>query len=494
MCIAPKDTMLVDVTGTVNSMNVTFLETTPTLLSLLELDECPSLRFVYSSGEALSPTIHRKFLARKLAQKGKGESELLFANGGAPTETTVMSVFGPINIGDDSEQPVYGRPFGGNRLYILDSHGRLCPPGTVGQLWIGGPQVTKGYLGRDDLTAKVYRPDPYAGSGRMYNSGDLCSWLSDGHLRHHGRSDTQVKIRGQRVEVNEVETTILKVLPVKAVCVIKHAYQSREELLAFVVSNVRPSALYVFQALMIFKQGIVLKNPQQMLSSHLPTYMVPSRFISISELPVTSNGKTDQKRLLRLADDLASQRQISEASSESSRRPMSSAQRILLKAWSTSLSLAPEDIHSSSDFFTIGGDSIAAIRVAASCRAEGYLLNVVDFQAHSRFSAQTELLENRPFVGNRPALQQYTPFKLLETGIRDVILSEITEHGYQDSDIEDAYPSISSVAGLVSLAVADPMVHSMLIFWSIQSQIYCGYRAIWRSTASRTSISSTPSV
>ncbi|KAJ4491140.1 hypothetical protein C8J55DRAFT_556731 [Lentinula edodes] len=457
LCIAPKDTMLVDLTGMVNSMNVTFLETTPTLLSLLELDECTSLEFVYSSGEALSPTIHRKFLARKLAQKGKGESELLFANGGAPTETTVMSVFGPINIGDDSEQPVYGRPFGGNRLYILDSHGRLCPPGTVGQLWIGGPQVTKGYLGRDDLTAKVYRPDPYAGSGRMYNSGDLCSWLSDGHLRHHGRSDTQVKIRGQRVEVNEVETTILKVLPVKAVCVIKHAYQSREELLAFVVSNVRLSALYVFQALMIFKQGIVLKNPQQMLSSHLPTYMVPSRFISISELPVTSNGKTDQKRLLRLADDLASQRQISEASSESSRRPMSSAQRILLKAWSTSLSLAPEDIHSSSDFFTIGGDSIAAIRVAAICRAEGYLLNVVDFQAYSRFSAQTELLENRPFVGNRPALQQYTPFKLLETGIRDVILSEITEHGYQYSDIEDAYPSISSVAGLVSLAVTDPM-------------------------------------
>ncbi|KAJ3839398.1 acetyl-CoA synthetase-like protein [Lentinula raphanica] len=428
LCIAPKDKMLIDLTGIINTMNITFLETTPTLLSLLELDECKSLQFVYSSGEALSPAIHRKFLARKAFQKASGESELLFANGGAPTETTVMSVFGPINLEDDPERPVYGRPFGGNRVYILDASGQLCPPGTVGKLWIGGPQVTKGYLGRNDLTVKAYRSDPFVkDGGRMYDTGDLCAWLPDGRLRHYGRSDTQVKIRGQRVEISEVESTILDVLPVKAVK-------------------------------LTMRQNTPLVDPQQILSAHLPIYMIPSRFIPVPELPVTSNGKTDQKKLLQIANEPGVQRQGSINASKSSRHTMTPARHVLLQAWSTAISLAPEEIYDACDFFTIGGDSISAIRVAASCRAAGYSLNVVDFQAHSSFSAQAELLESREFVGNGLASQRYTPFQLLaEPRIREAILSEMTGYGYYASEIEDVYPTINSVAGLVSLAVKNPM-------------------------------------
>jgi len=233
--------MLNDLTGIINSMSVTFLETTPTVLSLVELEKCPTLQTVYSSGEALTSAVQEKFMSHNATQRHVGKPEIFFGNGGAPTEATVMSVFGEVRPED--EFPVFGRPFGGNRIYILDARGELCPIGTMGQLWIGGPQVTRGYLGRDDLTAKVYRVDPFvladaSPSPRMYNTGDLCSWLLDGRLIYYGRSDSQVKIRGQRVEISEIESVITRIPFIDSVCVIKSTYHNHEELVAFLVLKV----------------------------------------------------------------------------------------------------------------------------------------------------------------------------------------------------------------------------------------------------------------
>lgn len=230
--------MLNELTSVLNRMKITFLETTPTLLALVDPGDVPTLKTIYSSGEPLPPHVRDKFLSIK-----KSGREIQFGTGGAPTETTVMSVFTLLDYSlADSDPRIFGKPFGRNRVYVLDYNGKLCPPGTVGTLWIGGAQVTKGYLGREDLTKAAYCEDIFFG-GRMYNTGDLSSWMMDGsgRLLYHGRVDGQVKIRGQRVEVGEVESAIRECVGggLEDVFVCKIARDAGTELLvALLVSNV----------------------------------------------------------------------------------------------------------------------------------------------------------------------------------------------------------------------------------------------------------------
>lgn len=219
--------MLDDLTGVLRSYNITFLETTPTVLSLVDISKVSTLKTVYSSGEPLTVRVREMF---------RSTPNITLANGGAPTETTVMSVFTIIDPMAQNDIRTFGRPFGGNRAYVLSKDGTtLCPAGAVGYLWIGGPQVSRGYLGRDDLTSAVYRNDPY-GEGRMYNTGDLCSWTEDGVLLYLGRGDAQVKIRGQRIETGEIEGALTEMDGVRAASVVKtvDSDHDREELVAFV--------------------------------------------------------------------------------------------------------------------------------------------------------------------------------------------------------------------------------------------------------------------
>lgn len=228
--------MLDDLAGVLNSMSITFLETTPTVLALLDPKQVPSLNTVYSSGEPLTSAVRDKFQASEVGR------ELRLGNGGAPTETTVMSAFTLIHPEDDPR--IIGRPFGGNRLYVLDGDRRLCPAGAVGELYIAGTQVSKGYLGRADLTSKVYLPEVLnPEGGKMYRTGDLCSWLPDGRLLHLGRADSQVKIRGQRIETGEIESILIAFPDIKTASVVKRSYANREELVAFI--QVEVSQVYV---------------------------------------------------------------------------------------------------------------------------------------------------------------------------------------------------------------------------------------------------------
>lgn len=228
--------MLTDLTGVLNSMSITFLETTPTILALIDPAQIPTLTSVYSSGEALTVAVRDKFTGHVNERRS---APLRLGNGGAPTEATVMSAFTIIQPNDDPR--TFGRPFGGNRLYVLNALKELCPTGAVGQLWIGGDQVTLGYLGRPDLTEKAFHPDQFRDdgeAGRMYNTGDLCSWTGDGQLLHLGRADSQVKIRGQRIETAEVESVVREYPHVVDARVLKQSIDGKEMLVAFVVIEV----------------------------------------------------------------------------------------------------------------------------------------------------------------------------------------------------------------------------------------------------------------
>ena len=215
-----------DLPGVMRRLSANFVMTTPTVLTLLEPADVPTLEVVYSCGEMLTPAVRDRFT----------QAGLTLGNVYGPTETTVSCTFDVVE--DGSKDPtIIGKPFGWSRAYILDEDLKMVPHGAVGTLWIAGPQLSKGYLARPELTEALYRPDPYARGDEagqlMYNTGDLCAWVEDGYLKCFGRADEQMKIRGQRVEVLEIEAVISRVPDVFAACVVKRVQDGREDLVAF---------------------------------------------------------------------------------------------------------------------------------------------------------------------------------------------------------------------------------------------------------------------
>lgn len=239
LCLATKEATMDDLAGVMRRLSVNFVMTTPTVLSLLEPADVPSLEVVYSCGEMLTPAVRDRFT----------QAGVTLGNVYGPTETTVSCTFDVVE--DATKDPtIIGKPFGWSRAYILDENLNMVPHGAVGTLWIAGPQLSRGYLARPELTEALFRPDPFARGEQvgqlMYNTGDLCAWQQDGYLKCFGRADEQMKIRGQRVEVLEIEAVISRVPDVFAACVVKRMQDGREDLVAFYCVEVSTSYICDF--------------------------------------------------------------------------------------------------------------------------------------------------------------------------------------------------------------------------------------------------------
>ncbi|KAE9384858.1 acetyl-CoA synthetase-like protein [Gymnopus androsaceus JB14] len=451
LCLAPTDLMLNELTHVLNRMKITFLETTPTLLVLVDPAEVPTLNTIYSTGEPLSFHLRNRFLSVKNVGR-----EIRFGNGGAPTETTVMSIFTLLDSSPaNSDSRIFGKPFGWNRAYVLDNNEKLCPPGTVGDLWIGGPQVTKGYLGREDLTKAAYCEDIFF-AGTMYNTGDLCSWMTDGsgRLLHHGRKDGQVKIRGQRVEVGEVESAIRECEggSMRDVFVCKIITDVGTELLvALLVSNKTA-----------FEEASLMKA----LHAKLPSYMVPSAAINLSAFPITPNGKQNNRALKDLAQIHIKERL--ELSISHNRQAydtetylLSSLEKAVISVWSACLDIGESAVPMDSNFLSCGGDSISAIGATIALRKHGFHLSFADFLHLGTVREQIHALSNMCFDTNHSMHDiSYRAFELIDPSLKEDILIDCIGHGYQEEDIEDAYLCTPLVSGLISLSVNHPHAYT----------------------------------
>ncbi|HVG07325.1 MAG TPA: amino acid adenylation domain-containing protein [Thermoanaerobaculia bacterium] len=247
---------------------VTHLQCTPSLAQTLAADPAARetmrpLRRLILGGEPLSMP-----LANDLASLIQGELWNLYG----PTETTVWSAAwrvrpGPVSI---------GRPIANTRIYLLDRDGRPAPLGVPAELAIGGAGVARGYLGRPDLTAERFVPDPFESGARLYKTGDLARWRPSGELEFLGRLDHQVKLRGHRIELGEVEAVLCAHPSVRQAAVIA----SDHRLLAFVALD--PGAF---------------PDLRSFLEARLPGYMVPCEVVSLPALPLTPNGKLDRRAL-----------------------------------------------------------------------------------------------------------------------------------------------------------------------------------------------------
>ncbi len=308
-----------------------------------------TLRYVLVGGDALSPGAMER--ARETCP------DTLFLNGYGPTENTTFSTVHVIDQNYRKNIPI-GKPIRGSTAYILDHERRLQPIGAVGEIYVGGAGVARGYIGQEALTRERFIPDPFAGTGRLYQTGDLGRWLEDGSIEFLGRKDQQVKIRGFRVEPGEVEATLLEHAAVKDGIVLVEERQGEKELLAYVSLH------------MTTKTG--MKDIGDFLKNRLPAYMVPSRLFEVEEIPLTPNGKVDRHALMNSVID--PKRQL-----EPPRNEMESR---ILAIWSGLFET--KEIGVNERFFELGGNSLTAIKlinrikgdIHANCTLSDILSNV----------------------------------------------------------------------------------------------------------------------
>ena len=337
----------------IDRQGVTMATMAPSYLRLFQRAEMPSLRHLMTVGEAPVAADVRHYASR-----------LTYGNGYGPTETTVAVSYAAV-APDDDPLPA-GRPLPNTFVLVLDPAGERVPPGSVGEVWVGGAGVGIGYLNRPDLTAQAFRDTPH---GRLYRTGDLGRWRSDGQLVVRGRADGQVKLRGQRVELGEVEQALARHPAVcQAGAVVRTAPDGTQSLWAFVVPAGEAGSLPA--------QG----EWHAFLAGFLPGYMIPSAILPLAELPVSLAGKIDRRALLVALDDRASG--AGDLTTETDWRgnpPQGVTETAVAEAWAAVLdrpSLSRED-----HFFALGGDSLRAITVVTRLRRH-YSVKVNDLFEH----------------------------------------------------------------------------------------------------------------
>ncbi|MFC4047984.1 AMP-binding protein, partial [Dactylosporangium siamense] len=297
----------------------------PSLLAVLEPGQLAGLRTLVSAGERLDGGL-----------AGRWSQRVRLVNAYGPTEVTVCASAGVVGVGE--VWPPIGRPLAGCRVYVLDAAMREVPVGVSGELFVGGPGVARGYAGRPELTAERFVADPVAGDGsRLYRSGDVGRWRADGVLDFVGRVDAQVKVRGFRVELGEVEA-VLREFVADAVVVVDEVQQ---RLVAYVVGSVTVERL------------------QERVRERLPEFMVPAVFVELTALPLNANGKVERSALP--APDSARPEATGEFVA-----PRTPAEELLSGIWADVLGVERVGVHD--NFFDLGGHSLLATRVASRVR------------------------------------------------------------------------------------------------------------------------------
>ena len=379
----------------------------------VDVQDLQSLRRVITSGEAL---------ALKTVQSWYARLDVPLHNLYGPTEASVDVSF--FDVRPDAVQVLIGRPVANTQLYVLDSSGAPSPLGVAGEIYIGGVQLGRGYLRRDELTFERFIDDPFTAGGRLYKTGDIGRWLPGGQLEYIGRMDNQVKIRGYRVELGEVEQALLRVPGIGTV-VVNVVRQSDTD-----------SVLVAYYTASETIDAVMLK---QALGLQLPSYMVPAFFVQLDALPLNASGKVDRKQLPAPGDNAL----FFEA-------PVGEMELVVAEAFSYSLNIPA--VSATADFFDAGGDSIKAIRLV------------------SRLEKLTGLSPELPDLYRHPSIRSLATFLQQKEGKNTGRKQAI--------DAELAAMSAAACAARPGVSAAYPMsdIQQGMVFSSIRNPDTAVYR------------------
>ncbi|MER7583674.1 amino acid adenylation domain-containing protein [Kitasatospora sp. NPDC097691] len=349
------------------------------------------------------------------------------------TETTVHSTYYRVTEGDLSGagNPV-GVPLGDLRIYVLDRFGEIAPPGVVGEMYVGGPGVARGYLGRPGLTAERFVPDRFGpAGGRLYRSGDLARRMADGSLEFVGRIDDQVKIRGYRIELGEIAAVLTADPAVRdAVVLAREDVPGDRRLVAYLV----PADAELDAAAL-----------RARVAEQLPPYMVPAAFVELDAFPLTANGKLDKRALpapeghsLALGGEFVA--------------PSGPVEELVAAVWADVL--GAERVGAHDNFFDLGGDSIRGVVLVGALRAAGLDVSVRDVFEHRTVAALARSAGGRAAAGEQTYVR---PFELLSAADRERVPDGVT----------DAYPMSQVQLGMLVEMLADDELnkyHNITLF------------------------------
>lgn len=377
----PETPSLEAIAEALQQYRVTTLWLTAGLFHLMveqQLSAFRGLRYLLVGGDVVSPAHVKQVLTLGSVQ---------VINGYGPTENTTFTCCYPVPKGWDGSSLPIGRPISNTEVYILDSKQQLVPIGVPGELYTGGDGLARGYCNRPDLTAERFVAHPFSDdpSARLYRTGDLVRYLPDGQIEFLGRLDYQVKIRGFRIELGEVEAAIRQHPAVQETVVVFHQGETGKRLVAYLVVE------------------CTAEEMRQFLKERLPDYMIPSAFFLLDELPLTSNGKIDRRKLPKIDESLF-------AGEGDYVAPRSEVEQILVEVWREVLRVKQVGIHD--NFFSLGGDSILSIQIVSKAKQHGLYFTpkqIFEHQTIAELAAvvqqkRTQSAEQKLVLGEVPLL------------------------------------------------------------------------------------------
>lgn len=317
----------------------------------------------------------------RLSRHAPADAHFSLVNNYGPTENTVVATSGTVTNNDATLH--IGQPIANTQVYLLDEYRQPVPRGVVGELYISGAQVARGYLHRPELTAERFLADPFTNvpNARMYRTGDLARWRDDGSLEYLGRNDFQVKIRGFRIELGEIEAALLACHGIQEAVVVANEQQGTARLVAYV--TVADGVACTPEAL------------RYATAERLPDYMVPVAYVMVDMLPLTANGKVD-RRALPAPSECAFSLRCYEA-------PQGPLEEVLAGMWQALLDV--ERVGRQDDFFALGGHSLLAVQLISRIRDElHYDLSLSVLFAHPRLSEMAASLPQTTSVALPPIL------------------------------------------------------------------------------------------
>ena len=354
---------------------VTYLSGTPTVISMYEYDRFDTIRRIDCIGEAFSEAAFGK-----IRETFNG----LIINGYGPTEISITSHKKLYHLGETRKTQSIGNQVSNTATYVLDANLNLLPIGAVGELYIGGIGVARGYLNRNDLTLERFVKNPFQSreeqeqglNGRLYRTGDLVRWIPEaaGEIEYLGRNDFQVKIRGVRIELGEIESVMARYPGVQQCAVL-----ATDQMVTAKSNTTKILVAYYCSSTKLQEDDI-----RKFMLTQLPENLVPRRIMALERLPITVSGKLDTKSLPKVV-----------ILKEPAVAPRNEVELVLYAIWSDLLGLCSEDFGVHNDFFDLGGDSLLSTRLSFRILQElGISVPVASLFIHTTISAISNLIHS----------------------------------------------------------------------------------------------------
>ncbi|KAJ5279769.1 nonribosomal peptide synthase [Penicillium angulare] len=457
VCIPSQKQLRDEFIETANRLQITHSFLTPSAARTLNLSQVKSLRCLILGGESLRSTDARWL----------NHLECRVVHEYGPAECSIAATAKKSQSNDLTSQTI-GFPMG-CRCWVVNSHDpqRLAPIGAVGELILEGPIVGRGYLNDLQRTAASFIAPPnwlrsfdpaIKADERVYKTGDLVRYRKDGALEYVGRQDFQVKIRGQRIELEEVERHVQREWSSANEVIVdltRLGPKKTPSLVAFIGPDQGvelPGVGLIMLSKKEFKTRV--HEVEQRLERLLPSAMIPTLFLAVRQIPRGATSKINRLSLRDAAEQLSTEElQLHRQETQIKRSPATHKEKILSKLWASVLNINDDFVGLDDDFFRLGGDSLTAVDLAARCEEHGYAITVSEIFSHPTLAKQAYNMHERSET-TLPVVPP--PYSLLLHDKDAVILMAVEQCQVSRDHIEDIYPCTPLQEGLLALTARDP--------------------------------------